>query len=315
MIHLICPNPAIDRTLLLESIQMSLPNRPIEVREFPGGKSFNVAYALSYEENNPQITIHTILGGNYGEQLTQLAESRGYFIKSTSVNKNTRLCNILVDTQKKEILPVYENGFDLYQNILDQFTKNILSSVENNDIIVFSGSLMKGMPDNYIHQVEKELKERNVDFKLCVDTSGKALYETYQNATPYLIKINDEEILDIFPEKKLHSVEDYLDLLENHIKKDIPNFIITLGKKGIVGRINGELYTGFAQPVEAKNPVACGDFFLGRIVQGIMKNEDAETFIKSALLFSTCNAMNWYPEVTDEQMKQILPTITVTKDF
>lgn len=38
MIHLICPNPALDRTLLVEKIEKNIPLRPTEVRDYPGGK-------------------------------------------------------------------------------------------------------------------------------------------------------------------------------------------------------------------------------------------------------------------------------------
>jgi|GEM_PF-1230555 len=313
MIHLICPNPAVDRTLLFKTIEYSVPNRPIEVREFPGGKSFNVAYALTYEKDLSDIMIHTMIGGLYGTHLVELAAEKGYKIEATMVEKNTRLCNILVDMTEKEILPIYEAGFDLNAGTLDLFTEKLISSINNNDIIVFSGSLMKGMPSNYISQVVSTLKKRQVNFKLCVDTSGKALVTTYHETNPYLIKINDEEIQDIFPEKKLVIVDDYLALLTKDIKKEIPNFVITLGKEGIVGRIDGELYRGFAEPVKAKNPIACGDFFLGRLVRGIANNDSAEKMLKSSLLFSTCNAMNWYPEITKEQLKHIGPTITVKR--
>ncbi|KAF1304021.1 1-phosphofructokinase [Enterococcus saccharolyticus] len=312
MIHLICPNPAIDRTILLEKIETATPNRPIEVKEFPGGKSFNVAYALSYEET-PKLMIHTMVGGIYGEHLIQLANEQGYQVQATTVRKNTRLCNILVDTTKKEIIPVYEGGFDLDTDTLELFTNNLLATVKENDLLVFSGSLMKGMPTNYISQIEQALKQRHIEIKLCVDTSGEALVSTYNTTSPYLIKINDEEIQDLFPEKNLQTIDDYLSLLTNDIKSEIPNFIITLGKKGIVGRIDGTLYTGAAQPVEAKNPIACGDFFLGRLVKGIAQQQAPEDTLKSALLFSTCNAMNWFPAVTKEQMEQLRPTITVNK--
>lgn len=313
MIHLICPNPAIDRTLLLETIETAVPNRPVEVKEFPGGKSFNVAYALSYKEERPQVTIHTMLGGAYGKHLTQLAEANGYLVQATQINNNTRLCNILVDMEKKEILPVYEKGFELNTEILAAFTDSLLAAVQENDVVVFSGSLMKGMPNDYIAQIDRELAKRKISFKLCVDTSGEALVQTYQQTTPYLIKINDEEIRDIFPDKKLETQEEYLQLLTKDIRKEIPHFVITLGAKGIVARINDQCYTGFAQPIEAKNPIACGDFFLGRLVKGISQADPAEEFLTSSLLFSTCNAMNWYPEVTEEQMQKVLPTITVEK--
>lgn len=81
MIHLICPNPAIDRTLLFNTIETAIPNRPITVKEFPGGKSFNVAYSLSYNNNRSDITIHTMLGGLYGKQVLNLANEKGYNVK------------------------------------------------------------------------------------------------------------------------------------------------------------------------------------------------------------------------------------------
>lgn len=101
MIHLICPNPAIDRTLLLKTIEQAIPNRPIEIREFPGGKSFNVAYALSYTEEPPALMIHTMLGGIYGDYVHTMAKEKGYHLAITATNKNTRMCNILVDTTEK----------------------------------------------------------------------------------------------------------------------------------------------------------------------------------------------------------------------
>lgn len=312
MIHLICLNPAIDRTILLKSIKTSTPNRPIEVKEFPGGKSFNVAYALNYEEDT-EITIHTILGGIYGEHLLSLAKEKNYFIQATNVEKNTRLCNVLVDVSKKEIVPIYENGFELNPEILFKFTNKLINSIDNNDIVVFSGSLIQGIPSNYISEVSKKLLSKNLNIKLCIDTSGQALIDTYNQTTPYLIKINDEEIKDLFPNMTLNSIDDYLNLLKNNIKKDIPNFIITLGKDGIIARIDNSYYTGFSKPVSANNPIGCGDFFLGRLIRGIRQGAIQKDTLISALQFSTCNVMNWYPEVTKKQLLEIIPNISVNK--
>ena len=313
MIHLICPNPAIDRTLLFNTIETAIPNRPIIVKEFPGGKSFNVAYSLSYEVKRSDITIHTMLGGLYGDRVLQLAKEKGYNLKVTTVEKNTRLCNILVDTSSKEIIPIYEQGFELDCDLLNKFTENLISSIKDGDILVFSGSLMKGIPNNYIASIQKKLNAQNINVKLCVDTSGPALLSTYKEARPFLIKINDEEIKDIFPNKELNSLSDYIDLLKNDIDVTIQHFIITLGEDGIVARMDGHIYTGSAEAVEAKNPVACGDFFLGRLINGIDRQESKIDILKSALLFSTCNVMNWFPEVSNEQLENILPTITVKK--
>lgn len=315
MIHLICPNPAIDRTLLIDSINYGSPNRPSEVREFPGGKSFNVAYALSRNSGIDAIQIHTMLGGLYGQQVAELAQLNGYSLQNTEVQKNTRLCNIIVDTSKKRVLPVYEKGFDLSKAILDRFTHKLLDSIHKNDILVFSGSLMKGMPDNYIAYINQKACEQVGSIRLCVDTSGAALQETYRKTTPYLIKINDEETSELFPDKKLVTPADFLDLLKNEIDPAIDNFIITLGAKGIVARIKQHFYLGQAEPIAAKNPIACGDFFLGRLINGIYHNNNATEILTDALAYSTCNAMNWFPLVTDEQLQTVRPTLSIEEIF
>lgn len=218
-----------------------------------------------------------------------------------------------MNTSSKEIIPIYEKGFNLDPYLLNTFTDTLISSINDDDLLVFSGSLLKGMPDDYISNIEKKLNQLNIRFKLCIDTSGPALLSTYIHAHPFLVKINDEEIKDIFPNKKIKTVSDYVDLLKYEVDENIKNFIITLGKNGIVARMNNQIYTGAATPVEAKNPVACGDFFLGRLIEGITTNMSEIETLTSALLFSTCNVMNWFPEVTDEQLEAISSTITVKK--
>lgn len=313
MIHLICPNPAVDRTLLFESIHYAVPNRPIEVREFPGGKSFNVAYAYTYDSEPSNITIHTMLGGLYGQHIKNLATERGYHVIDTKVNQNSRLCNILVDTSEASIIPVYEKGFDLDDSLLKDFTTNLIKNIKDGDTIVFSGSLMQGMPDTYIADIQDALRKQGLSVKLCVDTSGEALVEAYK-AKPYLIKINDEEILDLFPNESLETIEDYQALLKNKVDPEIEHFVITLGSKGVIGRMNGEFYFGKSEKVESKNPVACGDFFLGRLTKGLIDDSISPIeIIEDALLFATANVLSWYPEITSEALEQVKPLIEAKK--
>lgn len=309
LIHLICPNPAIDRTLLFDNIIRDKPNRPVNLKEIPGGKGFNVAYALSFD-SDVKFKIHTILGGKYGEQFMQLAANNHYPIVKTTVGTNTRLCHILVDKNDRSLVLSQEYGFKLNDKLLDEFTKTLLDSVNTGDYLVFSGSLMKGMPTTYINDIYYKLQERNIKVKLVVDTSGNTLKDAYKLA-PYMVKINDEEIYDIFPEKKLDTIQDYFELLQNNVDQKINNFIITLGSKGAVGRIDGEYLYGYCKPVDAKNPNASGDFFLGRMMNGINHNSSPIATLKDAIAFSTGNVENWFPEVTKAQLSDIKKDIKI----
>ena len=300
MIHLICPNPAIDRTLLFEKIVRDKPNRPLKMKEVPGGKGFNVAYALSFD-HDVDFKIHTILGGKYGEHFIQLADYYHYPIVRTAADTNTRLCHILVDESDRSLILSQEYGFKLNRRLFNSFTNTLLDSVKNGDYIVFSGSLMQGMPETYISDVDEQLQQRGVKARMVIDTSGAPLRQAYKLA-PYMIKINNEEILDIFPQKKLETIQDYLHLLQSDVDPAISNFIITLGGKGAIGRIGHKYLYGYSQPVEVKNPNASGDFFLGRFMHGLARKEEETTILREALAFSTSNVENWFPEVTPKQL-------------
>lgn len=309
MIHLICPNPAIDRTLLFEKIVRDKPNRPIKLKEVPGGKGFNVAYALSFN-NDVNFKIHTVLGGKYGEHFIELADYYHYPIVKTAVDTNTRLCHILVDESDRSLVLSQEYGFKLNKRLFNSFTNTLLDNVKTGDYVVFSGSLMKGMPETYISDVYEELLQRGIKAKLVVDTSGAPLRQAYKLA-PYMIMINNEEILDIFPDKKLETIQDYLHLLQFEVNPTITNFIITLGGKGAIGRIGNKYLYGYSEPVEVKNPNACGDFFLGRFMHGLAQKESARSTLQEALAFSTSNVENWFPEVTQKQLEKVTEKIQI----
>jgi len=311
MIHLICPNPAVDRTLLVENFSKSIPNRPIEVREYPGGKSFNVAYAIQKENKDQDVKIHTILGDYFGKYVKKLAEDRSFEIEETTVNKNTRVCNIIVDTENNITYPIYERGFELTEDILNEFTDKLLASINNNDDIVFSGSFMKGFPNNYISKLKNQLLEKNIN--LYVDTSGDNLVDAYKSK-PKLIKINDEEILDLFGDFTFNSINDYIDLLRNQIDTNIPYFIITLGSKGAVAKLDNKFYHLMVPPIDAKNPVASGDFFLGALVSFLNYSDTSDTAIlKKAISYSTANCLSWYPEFSQEDSDKFFQQVEITE--
>lgn len=309
MIHLVCPNPAIDRTLLVDGFVKSFPNRPYEVREFPGGKGFNVAYAIGFESPDVEFCVHTIAGGRNGAELAELAIAKKVPTKFTEIDVNTRVCTIIMDTKNNLTYPIYENSFELDGALLDTYTETLKQSIKDGDSIVFSGSLMKGMPTNYIAEFIHEFRDRNVN--IFVDTSGDALRHAYE-AKPYAIKINDEEIFDIFPDARLENVDSYAKLLSSEATANIPVFIITLGEKGIIAKIDDQILYVKAKQVEAKNPIACGDFFLGGLVKNLVIGQNAETTLKKAISYSTANVLSWFPELDSTQVEEILHSLEVT---
>lgn len=303
MIHLVCPNPALDRTLLVETIEKNIPLRPSEVRDYPGGKSFNVAYALK-ENGVTDYVIHTILGGAIGRYIQELNADKGNRLQVVENSQNTRTCNIYVETSTGDVALFYEKGFELTPELLDRFTTELEASLSDGDILVFSGSLMKGMPDDYIQYfIEKYPRVQTI-----VDTSGAALRATYQ-ARPALIKINNEELKDIYPELDEEDPAAILSILQEKVPHE--NMIVTLGSKGSLAKIGRQFFRIRSPKKETKNPIASGDFYLGLLVKGIYQGQDPQVYLKEAAAYATANCLNYFPEVQPDQFAKILEQVEI----
>lgn len=308
MIHLVCPNPALDRTVLLSHFKENVVNRPIQVHENAGGKSFNVAYVLNCEKGEEQVNfcIHTMLGGKMGEYLQQLNKENQIPLVVTEVDKNTRTCTIMVDTESRKNYLVYEAGFELSEELLEHFTTKLLSHVQSGDSVVFSGSLMKGMPDDYIAQIGRLLPE---DVNLVVDTSGAAL-EAALPAKPKVVKINDEELAELTG-CPVETAEEAAKLLKEYTK--IPYFIVTMGGKGVVARLQDDVFQLTFPAIHVKNPIASGDFFLGSLCHALESKGrvDREAVIR-ACAYATANCLQWTPKVDLADVKRIVDEIELT---
>lgn len=302
MIHLLCPNPALDRTLLVESYEVGAANRPIEVKDFPGGKSFNVAYAIQQANLDTSFKIHTLLGGHFGKYVEQLADEHAYPLVTTRLETNTRICSIIPNVTNNKVYPLYEKGEEISSEFVDMFTKQLLDEIKDGDILALSGSFLPGFPTDYLQGLSEKLQDKKVT--LCVDTSGEPLKQAYK-LNPYLIKINDEELLDIFPDFKGSSVDDYIHFLKDNKEQLSEYFIVTIGKKGVVAKIEDKFYHLQSKAIEAKNPIASGDFFFGTLISFLKNKLSPEEALVSAIAASTANCLNWYPEFTKEQFTDI----------
>lgn len=112
-----------------------------------------------------------------------------------------------------------------------------------------------------------------------VDTSGAALQEAYQ-ARPALIKINNEELKDIYPELDEESPEAILGILKEVTPHE--NIIITMGDKDSLAKIDQSFFCIQSPKKETRNPIAAGDFYMGLLVKGISQGQDPRSFFEGS---------------------------------
>jgi len=306
MIHIICPNPALDRTIFLKNFQVNGVSRANSSSDSLGGKGFNVI--RSFLVGPPvDFTIYSFLGGYTGKYLESLIKESTMNHMITQIMETTRICSIIVDENHKHAHLINEQGPLIHEEEKKKFIDDIISNIKAGDTAIFSGSLPEGLSENFYQSIIEQLNKKNV--KSVLDSSGKCL--TYGvEAEPWLIKINKDE----FAELMGTDIED-----KNSLKEELTNissssnYIITLGSEGCIAKINGKIYEVKLPKVNAKNATASGDIFLGALVKTLINSKNANEALLEASAYSLSNCLYWYPNIASSDIKKYKNKIEVTK--
>lgn len=298
MIHVVCLNPAIDRTLKLPSLHLNSVSRASEVQEVLGGKGFNIIRA--FQSLSPAITytVHTLLGGHTGDYLQQLMQKEQISYVATPIKENNRSCSILVDEEQHQDHLINEPGPLISEWEYKQFLEQFTASLQQDDIAIFSGSLPPGLPKN-AYQTLIELCN-NHGVKSILDASGEALTFGVQ-AEPWLLKINQQEFEDLL---QLDHCLSLAPLQQEVLQYDSrSNIIITLGAKGSLAKWENHLYETAIPRVSAVNATASGDIFLGGFISAFTLEENIETALTTASGASLSNCLHWFPHIDPVQVE------------
>ena len=90
MILCVCPNPAIDKFIIIDNFEKGIVNRVREERSFPGGKGIHVA--LGIKELGEDVALLAFWGGSTGQWIKQECESIGVKCYGPEVDGYTRTC-------------------------------------------------------------------------------------------------------------------------------------------------------------------------------------------------------------------------------
>lgn len=307
MLHIVCPNPALDRTVFLDEFKVNGVSRSHEVKELLGGKGFNVARSYSFENPNHTYTVHCFFGGYIGKHLQSLAKNQDISTNITPIKDDTRICSIIVDNGRDYAHLINERGPIISDAEKQKLVDSLLHSVSTGDFVAFSGSLPDGLSDSFYSDLIISLQAKGA--KCVVDTSGKAL-EKSVDAIPWLIKVNEFEYLEL-KNKTARTIEELIEILKND--EAVENIIITLGGDGSIAKIHGKYYRITLPKVNTKNATASGDIFLGKLLEAIQTNKDIETALVEASSFAASNCLYWYPNIDKEDASNIKEQIKIVE--
>lgn len=287
MILTLTMNPSIDMAYPIDHLKIDDVNRVTEVSKSAGGKGLNVSRVI--HQMGQDVLSTGMLGGNFGEFILNKLDKdniKHKFFKIDSESRNS--IAILHDGgNQTEIL---ESGPTISTDESEKFIDFYKNLTNKNDLITMSGSLPKGLDQDYYTQLINIADES----KVLLDTSGDSLKTSLKaQVKPYLIKPNEEELQDLVGQTiNLDNDEEMQQILTNQIFEGISWIVVSLGSKGAFAKHDDKFYRVEIPKINVVNPVGSGDSTLGGLAIGIEKKLSDADILKYGMTLGLLNTMN-----------------------
>lgn len=255
-------NPAVDLASTAASVVPTHKVRTFEERLDPGGGGINVARVVHVLGGNALALVAT--GGFTGRLVEELLDEAGVRWQALAIRGRTRISLNVHDRKSGLEYRFVPEGPNLEQEEWNGALKT-LQEVEG-DWIVASGSLPRGVPEDFYAQAAVIAERRGQKFVL--DTSGSALRAAVSHRIE-LLKLSLSE-LEFLVGRKLNDFQSQEDETASLIRSGTARMIaVTLGRDGAILGTHEGIIRLAATSVEERSAVGAGDSFLAGLVFGL----------------------------------------------
>lgn len=270
-------NPAIDRTVTVESFSIDKVNRVKSIQRDPGGKGINVSKTI--KALGGQSKALAILGGRNGQWLLEESQRLGLSLVNVAIEGETRENIKIVDPVSKQYTDLNESGPTADDSMVQRLIMTIRDILHEGDYLVLSGSALPGMPEDIFKKIIEGVKTKGV--QVIVDVDGVYLVKALE-AQPDFIKPNIDE-LEAFVGKKLPTEEAILEAANSLIQKGIKRVVISRGEEGLLWVDERQVIEAKAIPVVVKSTVGAGDSVVAALVTGLSLGKSEQDIVKLAI--------------------------------
>ncbi|MFM1538229.1 1-phosphofructokinase [Helcococcus bovis] len=306
MIYTFTANLAIDLFIETEKLLPNKVNRTNYFKCSANGKGVNVSIIL--ENLGISSTVTGFKGGFTGQHIEDDLKKRNIKIFMPEIQGLTRI-NVFTNVlnEKKEYTQV--NPGPIIEEEAKEFLKAYFEKkFQKNDILTINGSFPKGIDENYIFEICKIAKDRNVE--IVIDNSSKFVINLCK-FEPFILKPNEFELCSWFDEN-VKDEKQFIRLSKKLIKMGSKNILLSLGENGAM-LINENLILKCSAP-EGKivNTAMAGDTLLATYIAEIYLGKDEEYALKKAVCAGSSTAFR--DGLTDfSDVKNLMKQVKVEK--
>ncbi|MCQ2386865.1 MAG: hexose kinase [Clostridia bacterium] len=280
MILSICPNPSIDCTIELDSLNVGMLNRIDSKVETYSGKALNVAigvgrlnedsFATGFMfENHKRMFEHNLDKENVKHQ---------FVLNSGSARTNYKIID-----KKSMLTEINDKGETVARDKQLELIELVKKLSVDAEVVVMSGSLPKGVPSEFYGEV---LKNVSSDKKVVVDAERENVLSAIKSHEIYMVKPNLKE-LEMFAEMTLRTKKDILTATKKYLNLGVKNVLVSIGSEGAIITDGTESFYCKSANVAVNSTVGAGDSMVAASCVAFVNNLPKDEVLRRAVAAGT----------------------------
>jgi 1-phosphofructokinase family hexose kinase len=274
-------NAAVDRTLTVPNFLLGQRHRASQVLTLAGGKGLNIARAL--KRLDVPVVATGLAGGRTGVRIVEELTAEAILNDFVRIHDESRTSTAVVDPTANTYTEINEWGPEVLESELVLLNEKLLYLARGADVVVFAGTLPRGVAENFYAESIRELNRRGV--RTVLDSEGEPL-RLGSTAEPYLVSPNQAEAEGLVGQE-LTEEREVVQALEDIAELGPRNVLITQegGCYALLREERGpaKRYRAAAPRVEALSSVGAGDVLLAGFLSALVEGRPAEEALRAAV--------------------------------
>lgn len=280
MILTICPNPSIDCTIELESLNVGMLNRIQGKVETYSGKALNVAIGVS--RLGEKCTATGFMFANQQRTFEHVLSKEGVNCDFVSCAGNTRVNYKIID-KKSMLTEINDVGEEVSAEKQAELIKKVSRLAEETDIAVMSGSLPKGVDSDFYGKVIASIPER---VKVVVDAEKANVLSAMGVRELFMVKPNIKE-LENFSGIQVRKLSDVLDAAKYYFDRGVKYVLASMGTDGAVLTDGKDSFYCKSASVAVNSTVGAGDSMVAAACVGVYNGVSISETLREAVAAGT----------------------------
>jgi len=309
MIITVTLNAALDRSLTVPILQLGQRHRASEVLTLAGGKGINVARALKRLDH--PVVATGLAGGRTGTRIVEQLTEESILNDFVRIRQESRTSTLVVDPTSGTQTEINEWGPKVSESELEMLLDKIRYLSRGAEVVVFAGSLPRGVADGFYGEAARELARRGV--RVALDTEGEPLRLGLE-AEPWLVSPNQHEAEQLVGQE-LFDDEDFLMALDTIAEMGARNVHITL-ENGCFALVREERqvrrYRAVTPRLEPISVVGAGDALLAQWLTAVLDGAPGEEALRLAAAAGAASVLEVGAGRFDPaEVRRLLPAVEV----